>query len=171
MDKISRIEKEWIQSLGSGNSDLALTALYEIRNAGSMNMLPYLFKLIHRETPRDIRTEILKLLGEIKWQEAVPMIAASLDEMDYGEYLPAFVAACWQSGLDFSSHLIIFARLFIHGDYITSLEAFTLLEESIPNATDHARLECIQYIRDSEYLVQDEKLPLFREMRKVIESI
>ena len=171
MEKLSRIEKEWIQSLGSGNKDMALTAIYEIRNSGSINMLPHLFGLIHRETPGDIRSEILKLLSDIKWQEAVPMIVASLDEMDFGEYLPAFVAACWQSGLDFSNHLIIFSRLFIHGDYITSLEAFTLLEESIPNATDHARLECIRYIRDSEYLVQDEKLPLFRELRKVIESI
>jgi hypothetical protein len=171
MEKLSRIEKEWIQSLGSGSKEMILTAIYEIRNSGSVNILPFLFKMIRRETPGDIRMEILRLLGDIKTQEAVPIIAASLDELDYGEYLPAFVAACWQSGLDFSNHLIIFARLFIYGDYITSLEAFTLLEESIPNATDHARLECIRYIRDSEYLVQDEKLPLFRELRKVIESI
>jgi hypothetical protein len=91
--------------------------------------------------------------------------------MDFGEYLPSLVAACWQSGLDFSGHLRIFAKLFILSDYITSLEAFTVLEESFPNATEQARLDCIRYIRDSENLVFDEKLPLFRELKKVIESI
>jgi hypothetical protein len=95
----------------------------------------------------------------------------SLEKIDFGEYLPAFLAACWQSGLDFSDHLHLFAKLFIDGDYITSLEAFTVLEESFPNATDEARMECIRYLKQAEYLVMDEKLPLFRELRKVIESI
>jgi HEAT repeat protein len=134
-------------------------------------MLPHLFDLIHRETPVEVRNEIFKLLGEIKSPEAVPVIVDSLEKKDFGEFLPSFIAACWQSGLDFSNHLRIFAELFIHGDYITSLESFTLLEEAFPNATDDARISCIRYIRDSEHLVLDEKLPLFRELRRVIESI
>jgi hypothetical protein len=171
MEKQTNLEKSWIKSLGSGNPDLVLPALYEIRNSGSIMMLPHLFNLISRETPVEIRTEIINLLSEIKSQEAVPVIAASLEKHNFGEFLPAFVAACWQSGLDFSNHLRIFAKLFIQEDYITSLEAFTLLEESFPNASDHDRLDCIRYIRDSEYMVPDEKLPLFRELRRVIESI
>ena len=171
MEKESRIEKEWIRSLGSGNTQSILSTLLEIRNSGSVNILPHLFKLIHRDTPAEIRAEIFRLIGDIKLQEAVPYIVTSLEEMDYGEYLPAFVAACWQSGLDFSNHLGLFARLFVHADYITSLEAFTLIEESMAHASDRVRLECIKYIRDSEYLVPDEKLPLFRELRKVIEEI
>jgi len=171
MEKQTNLEKSWIKSLGSGNPDLVLPALYEIRNSGSIMMLPHLFNLISRETPVEIRTEIINLLSEIKSQEAVPVIAASLEKHNFGEFLPAFVAACWQSGLDFSNHLRIFAKLFIQEDYITSLEAFTLLEESFPNASDHDRLDCIRYIRDSEYMVPDEELPLFRELRRVIESI
>ncbi len=64
----------------------------------------------------------------------------------------------------------VFAKLFINSDYLTSLEAFTVLEESFPNATDQDRMDCIRYLRQSEHLVIDDKLALFRELRKVIES-
>ena len=171
MENQNSLEKGWIRALGSRDPDMAISAMYEIRNSGSVNMLPHLFNLINRDTPLEIRAEVLKLLSEIKTAEAVPVIVESLKKRDFGEYLPAVVAACWQSGLDFSKHLRIFAELFIHGDYITSLESFTLLEESFPNASDDVRMECIRYIRDSEHIVPDEKLPLFRELRKVIEGI
>jgi len=171
MEKQSSIEREWIRALESLEPDVVIPALYEIRNSGSIKMLPVLFQMISKETPLIIRTEILNFLGEIKSQDAVPAIASALEKMDFGEHLPAFVAACWQSGLDFSKHLPVFAKLFIYSDYLTSLEAFTVIEESFPNATDQARMDCIRYLKQSEHLVIDDKLVLFRELRKVIESI
>ncbi|HEX2394553.1 MAG TPA: hypothetical protein VHI78_04365, partial [Bacteroidales bacterium] len=80
------------------------------------------------------------------------------------------VAACWQSGLDFSSYLQVFAGLFIQGDYSTALEAFTVIEESLGNATEDEVYACIQFLKESEYLVSDEKLPLYRELQKVVEK-
>jgi hypothetical protein len=171
MEKLNRIEQEWARALASENTGMAIEAIHEIRNSGSLTMLPYLFGLIRNETPREVRTEVLQLLSEIKKQEAARLIAASFAAHEYGEYLPAFVAACWQSGLDFSEHLDVFARLFIHSDYITALEAFTVLEESMPQASDKARIECIQYIRESEPVVDEIKLPLFRELRKILENL
>jgi hypothetical protein len=171
MDKQSSLEREWNRALESLDPEQAIPAIYEIRNSGSIKMLPVLFQMIKKETPLIIRTEILNLLGEIKSKDAVPVIASSLEQMDFGEQLPGFLAACWQSGLDFSNYLPVFAKLFIESDYLTSLEAFTVLEESFPNATDLARADCLRYLRHSEHLVIDEKLALFRELRKVIESL
>jgi hypothetical protein len=170
MEKSSPIEKEWIAALGSSDPAHIMTTLYEIRNSGSINILPVLFSMIHKRTDPGVRNEILKFLSEIKSQEAVPLIATSLDKNDFGDYLPAFVAACWQSGLDFSKHLRVFAGLFIQGDYRTALEAFTVIEESIPNASDNDISDFIRFLRDAECMVTDEKLPLFRELRKVVES-
>ncbi len=171
MDKQSSLEREWNRALESLDPEQAIPTIYEIRNSGSIKMLPVLFQMIKKETPLIIRTEILNLLGEIKSKDAIPVIASSLEQMDFGEQLPGFLAACWQSGLDFSNYLPVFAKLFIESDYLTSLEAFTVLEESFPNATDQARADCLRYLRHSEHLVIDDKLALFRELRKVIESL
>jgi hypothetical protein len=169
MEKQSSIEREWNKALESLDPDQAITALYEIRNSGSIKILPVLFQMIRKETPLIIQSEILNLLSEIKSPDAVPVIASSLEKMDFGEQLPGFLAACWQSGLDFSGYLPVFAKLFIESDYLTSLEAFTVLEESFPNATDETRDDCIRYLKQSEKLVSDEKLALHRELIKVIE--
>jgi hypothetical protein len=171
MENYTGLEKEWIKTLASGNSENILVAIYEIRNSGSVNILPALFTLINNKSSMAVRSEILQLVGDLKSKEAVPIIVETIEKNDFHEYLPAFIAACWQSGLDFSHHMLAFARLFIHSDYITSLEAFTVLEESLPNANDSERIACIHYIRDSEYLVADEKLPLYHELRRVIEEL
>jgi hypothetical protein len=170
MEKYSRIEKEWKTTLEGSDPACIISTVHEIRNSGSVNILPVLFSLIHKNTDPLVRNEILTLLSEINSQEAVPLIAASLDKLDFGDYLPSFVAACWQSGLDFSKHLRVFAGLFIQADYMTSLEAFTVIEESIPNASDIDITDCIRFLRDAECMVTDDKMPLFRELRKVVES-
>ena len=37
-------------------------------------------------------------------------------------------SSCWQSGLDYSDHAVALAEIFMQGDYLTSLECFTVLE-------------------------------------------
>jgi len=170
MENYNSIEKGWITSLGSTNPDLILSTIHEIRNSGSVKILPHLFNMVNKNTDPLVRNEILSLLSEIKTQEAVPLIAESLDKIDFGDYLPAFVASCWQSGLDFSKYLHVFVGLFIQADYMTALESFTVIEESIENASENEIYDCISFLKDAECMVTDEKLPLFRELRKVIES-
>jgi hypothetical protein len=170
MEKLNRIEKEWFAVLEGSDPESILPVLYEIRNSGSVNILPVLFNMIHKKTDPQVRNEIINLLSEIKSQDAVPMIIASLEKHDFGDYLPAFVAACWQSGLNFSNHLRVFTGLFIQADYMTALESFTVIEESIPFASDQEKIACIHFLKDAEYMVTDEKMPLFRELRKVVEG-
>lgn len=170
MEKFNRIEKEWLAILEGSDPESIIPVVHEIRNSGSVNILPVLFNMIHKKTDPQVRNEIINLLSEFKSQDAVPMITASLEKHDFGDYLSAFVAACWQSGLDFSNHLQVFTRLFIQADYMTSLESFTVIEESIPFASDQEKMACIRYLKDAEFLVTDEKMPLFRELRKVVED-
>jgi HEAT repeat protein len=170
MEKYNILEKEWITALENSDQEHILTTIHEIRNSGSVKILPVLFSMVNKNTDQLVRNEILKLLSEIKSQEAVPLIAESLDKNDFGDYLPSFIAACWQSGLDFSKFLRVFAGLFIQADYKSALEAFTVIEESLSNASEAEIYDCIHFLKEAECMVTDEKLPLFRELRKVVES-
>jgi HEAT repeat protein len=170
MEKFNAIEQKWISSFDSSNSTRILQSLYEIRNSGSVNILPVMFDLVNKNTDPLVRNEIIKLISEIKTVEAIPVIAESLKNKDFGEYQNAVVAACWQSGLDFSRHLRVFAGLFIQGDYKTALEAFTVIEESLVNASATDISDCIRFLKDAQCMVTDEKLALFKELRKVVEN-
>jgi hypothetical protein len=169
MENYNSIEKGWIASLNSADAEVTLQTLYEIRNSGSIRILPVLLGMINSNTKQQVRNEIIRLISEIQSREAVPMIVNSFETNDYGDYLPVIVAACWQSGLDFSKYLKVFAGLFIQNDYKTALEAFTVIEEAIPNASETEIYECIHFLKQAECMVTDAKLPLFRELRKVVE--
>jgi len=170
MEKFNRIEKEWINTLETRDVAKVISTIFEIKNSGSVNILPVLFKMINRHTDSQIRNEILKLLGEIKSKEAVPVIIDSLKTNNFGDYLPSFLAGCWMSGLDFSKYLTFFAGIFIREDYQSAIEAFTVIEESLPNATDSDKMECIRFLHESDCMVNDAKMPLYKELRKVVED-
>jgi len=169
MEIYSTTEKEWLAAFESSDTSRILQTLDEVRNSGSVKILPALLDLAENNKDPRIRNEIVTLIGEIKSIEAVPFIAESLNKHDFGDFLNALVAACWQSGLDFSKHLTIFAELFIRGDYKTALEAFTVIEESLQNASEAEIHECLRFLKDAECMVTEEKLPLFLELRKVIQ--
>ncbi|HLO60038.1 MAG TPA: hypothetical protein VK179_14920 [Bacteroidales bacterium] len=170
MEKLNSIEKSWVASFESSNAKRMMQAIMEVRNSGSINILPVLFEQLHRNDFPVISNEIIKMISEIKSQNAVPVIAKSLQNKDYGDNQKDIIAACWQSGLDFSKFLDVFTGLFISGNYETALEAFTVIEESLPNAGDEEIHQCIHILKDSENIIAEEKMPLFRELRKVVES-
>jgi hypothetical protein len=170
MKNYNRIEKEWIHTLESSNTEQIINTINEIRNSGSVNILPVLLKMIHKNTDDLVRSEILNLVGEIKSQEAIPILAGSIEQNNYGDYLPSFIASCWVSGLDFSKHLNIFTDLFIRKDYLTALEAFTVIEESLSQTSDIDLIECIRFLREAESMITEEKMPLYRELRKFVEG-
>lgn len=169
METYNALEKSWISSFESSNKNRILTALHEVRNAGSVKILPVLLNLVNQTSESEISREIINLVGDLKSAEAVPILAKSLKENDFGDYQGEMVAACWQSGLDFSNYLSVFTELFIKGDYSTAIEAFTVIEGSVSNANEEEITACIHYLKETERMVTEEKLPLYRELQKVIE--
>jgi HEAT repeat protein len=170
MEKFNALEKSWITSFESSNTERILKSLYEVRNSGSIKILPVLLNLLNDRTDSEINTEIIRLVSELKSPEAVPVIAKSLKENDFGNYEDDIIAACWQSGLDFSSYLSVFAEMFIKGDYSSALESFTVIEETLINATEDEVYACIHFLKEHEYMVSDEKMPLYRELQNVVQS-
>jgi hypothetical protein len=170
MDKLSAQEKGWISQLESHNPAAVMIAIKEIQHHGNIRMLPYLFRLMQPSTNDIIRESILMLIGEIKTQDAVPVIVSALEQADRGTDFNRLVAACWQSSLDFSDHTTAFIRIFLEGDYQTAVEAFSVIEESVMNASKGVQKTCLQLLEKSAQQVSEEKYLLYRELVKIVAS-
>jgi hypothetical protein len=171
MEKLTPQEKAWIGKLESKTPANILTAIREIRHYGNLRMLPYLFKLMQPSTHEIIRKSIIMLIGEIKVQDAASIIVNALEHTDMGEDFSPMVAACWQSGLDFSEHIPAFIKIFVDGNYQAAIEAFSVIEESMLNASDDMQKKCIKLVDDAADRVSQEKYPLFRELVKVVSAL
>lgn len=72
---------------------------------------------------RSFRAEVIESLKSVSNQASRAMLASS----------------CWQSGLDYSEYAVALADAFMTGDYMTSLECFTVLENCAGTISDKDR--------------------------------
>jgi hypothetical protein len=56
------------------------------------------------------------------------------------------VMSCWESGLDFSAHLIFFANLVVNCEYPVALEAITVIDEMLILSDELLRKKAIEIL-------------------------
>ena len=76
---------------------------------------------------RSGRAEVIGALGTVKKPGTKAMLASS----------------CWQSGLDYSEYANYLGEAFMSGDYMTSLECFTVLENCTDTISDDDKTDLI----------------------------
>lgn len=161
---------ELLNRLNSSNYFVIIEALREIKEYGTINIIPNLFDLINENTPDTIKKDILRLICDIKEQSAAPVLVDAISKRDFGDDTSQVIATFWQSRLDFSNYLPTFIRIFIKEDYQTALEAFTVVEGSVPKITGKMQQECINILESAENTISKDKKPLFNELIKVIKG-
>ncbi len=82
--------------------------------------------LVSHSTSREEKDEALKQLKE---NDARTFLKNAIDRTKKPEQKAPLIAACWETGLDFSSDYLYFAELITHSDFYVSFEAFTVIQE------------------------------------------
>lgn len=96
---------------------------------GNEDKITNLINLLTDPANRENRIEALDLLRS-NAAKAVPMLVEAIDKADK-DRLPLLIAACWEAELNFSSYLTFFTDLALTEDYMTALEAITVIENMI----------------------------------------
>ena len=107
---------------------------------------------------RESRPDVLSLLKE---NESQSLLLDIISDEEYQKQRPALIAACWETGLDFSKHLEKFIDLLgdKNTDDFSAIEIATVIDE-MPGPFDVKVLEeCIHQLES--YSVKE---PLKREM-------
>jgi hypothetical protein len=170
MNKDNKKNAELRNKLNSSNYLLVFEALREIKESGTINIIPHLLDLINENTPDIIKKDILRLICDIKEQSAVPVLVDAISKRNFGDDTSHVVATFWQSRLDFSNYLPTFIRIFIKEDYQTALEAFSVVEGSVSKMTVKMQKQCINILTDAEESISSDKKPLFNELIKIVKG-
>jgi len=75
------------------------------------------------------RLEKLEALNIIRKSNAQQFLVDLIAMPKFEKHQKEVVMACWESGLDFSNHLIFFANLVVNCEYPVALEAITVIDE------------------------------------------
>lgn len=98
--------------------------------------------IVERETTRAEKDEIFKNLKELN-AGAILIDAVKNSERD--EDTIKLLSACWETGIDFSAHLLFFVEFVLQDNFLIAVEALTVIEntESIDAASAEKALALI----------------------------
>jgi hypothetical protein len=168
--KEKAIENKQISILRSGNKNATLDTIKEIRESGNINVLPEIFELLLSSEDDQIISSSSELLNDLKTQEAAELIISALKNDKYKPIRNFLTAACWQNGLKYHEEYQLFAKILIEEDYLTAIEAFTVIENCLVELEDNQILKLLQTLSGNISIIKDEKKILLEELISVIKN-
>ena len=119
-----------IGNLFSIDQSIVLNTLNEISFTGKTQYVPALIEVLHSSENQEVKQLIIKILSELKMTDAAAILVDAINNPKFKDEQEVLVRICWENGLNFSPYLSTFVDLAIHGDYMTSFEAVTVIENS-----------------------------------------
>ncbi len=123
-----KIEPAIQANLFSGEQEVVFAAIKTIKEKGNKLYIPLLFDLLVSEPGEKIMDEISGVLSTVKDKEAGSSFVKAIAEERYRPIKKLILAACWQNGLDYSSHLPVFIDVVINDNWENAFEAFTVID-------------------------------------------
>jgi hypothetical protein len=117
-----------------------------------------------------IHKTIEEFLIDVKDKSVRPEIINEIRKPWKANTISMLVASCWQSGLDYSEYLKDMATIFLEGDYPTSIECMTVIEESVPHCSRNNKDAVIRYIEGSYLSGTNEKYSLTLELISILKK-
>lgn len=140
---------------------------------GSLKELPLVCDLLNHENADIFEAKVIETISNIKVSEAnLIIIDAIQKDLAENGNLRALLQICWQSQLDFTQHLALFTDIFLEGDYLTSLEAFTVIENIWIDhnyENDHKEL-LLDKVKEQLGKMEESKVILAKELILVLEA-
>jgi hypothetical protein len=128
--KSSVTSAELIKQLQSKDPAQTIKALHKLEKVANINDLPSIVSVMAGLTDPGQLNQFAAFLSNIRSKKAPEFMVGFLSDPSLAGIRTILTRACWESQLDYSSYLMIFARLFITGDYLLALEAFSVIENT-----------------------------------------
>jgi len=125
--------KEMRSGLLSKDSQIVINTLQQVKNSGSPVLIPELIALLRKSRGNEVRGHIVSILNNLKNQSAAAELVKAIRQEDQQDMVSLLVAACWKNGLDYSQHIDDFIYIFLEYDYMTALDALTVIENDTRN--------------------------------------
>ncbi len=155
--------------LKNKNRSVVSEAIESLRNEppyqGAIGLLISFYDTINDPA---IKRKIGEFMNDLKDQSKSKEVIDEIRKPWKPDTIRMLVSSCWQSGLDYSAFTPDIARIFLKGDYMTAVECFTVIEESIPRITRDIKDEIISIIEEESPYPGDKKAPLTLELISIL---
>lgn len=142
-----------LKDLTSKNNERVLEAIEKNRKHGNAETFASMLNTLKETDEPEIETAIIAFLYDLKDENSIPILIEAIENPEMSFYQSFLVAAFWQSAIDGSNYIKVFVDAAIKGDYMTTLEALTVVENF--DATFSAS-DLLEYETDLNHAADEE---------------
>lgn len=100
--------------------------------------------------PGNSRSENEAIFKKLKDTGATKVLVDAIDIFNRNTDRAKLLAACWETGLDFTPYFYAIVKLACHADFNVALEALTVVESCEGEISEAKLNEALQYVRQSK---------------------
>jgi hypothetical protein len=163
-------EQIWTEKLKSSDEQEFTQAIKEIRQFGSVKMLPVLIESYGSMADGERKKKIFSLLTDIKHHEAADIIFSYVQNPSYEHIQKDLLSLLWQSRLDFSAYAEQLVDMFITKPFALAFEAFTALEYMEHDVEPQIAVRCIRKLKQSLATIDEQKRFLLVDLVHILEK-
>lgn len=172
MTKESKEIKQIKTALNSSNKEQVMEGIKLSRAHANRQTFELMLKSLKDTDEPEVEAAIIQFLYDLKDESSVEPLIEALknDEMRY--YHSFIIAAFWQSAIDGSPYLDLFVKKAIEGEYMSSLEALTVIENFDSSFPDDLLMELdIDLSEAIDKEENEEKKNLLISLKEVVSKL
>lgn len=106
--------------------------------------------LEHLLEPGITRSETEEIFLQLKEAKAADMLVSAIKKAERPGERALLTCACWETGLDFTGHLLFFVELACSDDFKLAMEALTVVENCEGKVNDEVLAEALNIVGQSK---------------------
>lgn len=167
----NKLNDSLLKKLYSENIADTNEALDTLAHSGNSEYIPSIIDIYSKNSENETGAKAYKILSEIKHTDAVPILIKNLEDPKYKSIQEPLIRICWENGLDFTNYLSTFVKLLINGDYMTSFEAYTLIENTEGKLSHTSLHELLDQLKAALDSASDERQTLIHHIIQFLPSL
>jgi len=158
-------KQDILKQLSSNDIDLIKGAIEQIKEEGDISIAPELLDILLQSQDSNTITNLTALLSDVKTSGFKTVLMDKLINTTSDTGKANLLRICWESAIDFSEYLDVFIDMLLKDDFITALEASTVignLQGRISEEKIHAAIKRLENEKneDKAFLLEDTILHL-----------
>ena len=163
-------KQDILKQLADSDMEVVKSAIEQIKQEGDISIASELLDILLRSQDTTVITNITSLLSDVKDSDFKTILMDKLINTTSESGKANLLRICWESAIDFSEYLDVFVDMLLNEDFITALEASTVIENlggKIPEEKIHIAIKRLQANSDENknFLLEDTLLHLEELLR------
>lgn len=158
-------KQDILKQLANDDMEVVKSAIEQIKQEGDISIASELLDILLQSQDTAVITNITSLLSDVKASDFKTILMDKLINATNDSGKANLLRICWESAIDFSEYLDVFVDMLLNDDFITALEASTVIENldgKIPEEKIHSAIRRLESNSDEDknFLLEDTILHL-----------